>query len=51
MRGFDILGTTTFVVGLTGLVLGISRGGVSGWNDPIVYAGLAAAVVLLPRSC
>ena len=48
MRGFDILGTTTFVVGLTGLVLGISRGGVSGWNDPIVYAGLAAAVVLLP---
>jgi MFS family permease len=43
-----VLGTITFVVGLTGLVLGVSRGGLSGWNDPIVIAGLAAAVVLLP---
>ena len=47
-RGFDVLGTTTFVVGLTGLVLGVSRGGISGWSDPIVVAGLAAAAVLLP---
>ena len=48
VRGYDVLGTTTFVVGLTGLVLGVSRGGLSGWNDPIVIGGLAAAVVLLP---
>jgi EmrB/QacA subfamily drug resistance transporter len=48
VRGFDVLGTLTFVVGLTGLVLGVSRGGLSGWNDPIVIAGLACAVVLLP---
>src|ERR671931_2927653 len=48
VRGFDLLGTTTFVVGLTGLVLGISRGGLSGWNDPVVIGGIAAAVVLLP---
>ena len=48
MRGYDVLGTTTFVLGLTGLVLGVSRGGLSGWNDPIVIGGLAAAVVLLP---
>jgi EmrB/QacA subfamily drug resistance transporter len=48
VRGYDVLGTVTFVVGLTGLVLGVSRGGLSGWNDPIVIAGLAAAVVLLP---
>jgi EmrB/QacA subfamily drug resistance transporter len=47
-RGYDVLGTSTFVVGLTGLVLGVSRGGLSGWNDPIVLAGLGAAVVLLP---
>jgi len=47
-RGFDILGTVTFVIGLTGLVLGVSRGGLSGWNDPIVLVGLAAAIVLLP---
>jgi EmrB/QacA subfamily drug resistance transporter len=48
VRGFDVLGTLTFVVGLTGLVLGVSRGGLSGWNDPIVISGLAAATVLLP---
>src|SRR3954447_15363886 len=47
-RGFDVLGTTTFVAGLTGRVLGVSKGGLSGWNDPIVIAGLTAAVVLLP---
>src|SRR6201999_173583 len=33
-RGLDILGTATFVAGLTGLVLGISRGGINGWDDP-----------------
>jgi MFS family permease len=48
VRGYDVLGTTTFVLGLTGLVLGVSRGGLSGWHDPIVLGGLAAAVVLLP---
>jgi MFS family permease len=48
LRGFDLLGTATFVVGLTGLVLGISRGGLSGWQDPIVIAGIAAGIVLLP---
>jgi EmrB/QacA subfamily drug resistance transporter len=47
-RGLDLLGTATFVAGLTGLVLGISRGGLSGWNDPVVIASLVAAAVLLP---
>src|SRR4051794_10476024 len=47
-RGYDIGGTVLFVAGLTGLVLGISRGGISGWDDPVVIAGLVAAVVLLP---
>src|SRR4029077_3696802 len=48
VRGYDVLGTSTFVLGLTGLVLGVSRGGLSGWNDPIVIGGLISAVVLLP---
>jgi EmrB/QacA subfamily drug resistance transporter len=48
VRGYDVLGTSTFVVGLTGLVLGVSRGGISGWNDAIVIGGLIAAAVLLP---
>jgi EmrB/QacA subfamily drug resistance transporter len=45
---FDFLGTITFLVGLTGLVLGISKGGISGWNEPLVIGGLLAAAVLLP---
>ena len=48
VRGLDLLGTATFVVGLTGLVLGISKGGLSGWSDPVVVGGLAAAAILLP---
>jgi EmrB/QacA subfamily drug resistance transporter len=48
VRGYDVLGTATFVIGLTGLVLGVSRGGLSGWNDPVVIAGLAVALILLP---
>jgi EmrB/QacA subfamily drug resistance transporter len=48
VRGLDLTGTVAFVVGLTGLVLGISRGGLSGWDDPVVIGGLAAAAVLLP---
>jgi EmrB/QacA subfamily drug resistance transporter len=45
---FDFLGTVTFLVGLTGLVLGISKGGISGWNNGVVIGGLIAALVLLP---
>jgi EmrB/QacA subfamily drug resistance transporter len=48
VRGLDLGGTLAFVVGLTGLVYGISRGGISGWNDSLVIASLAIAAVLLP---
>jgi MFS family permease len=48
VRGLDLAGGALFVVGLTGLVLGISRGGLSGWRDPVVIAGLVAGAVLLP---
>ena len=47
-RGLDLAGTAAYVVGLTGLVLAVSKGGLSGWNDPVVIGGLAAAAVLLP---
>jgi EmrB/QacA subfamily drug resistance transporter len=46
--GLDLTGTAVFVAGLTGLVFGVSRGGISGWNDPIVIGGLIAASILLP---
>jgi EmrB/QacA subfamily drug resistance transporter len=45
---FDTLGTLTFLIGLTGLVLGISKGGIEGWHGPVVFGGLIAAVVFLP---
>jgi EmrB/QacA subfamily drug resistance transporter len=48
VRGLDLGGTLTFVVGLTGLVYGISRGGISGWNDPLVVGSLIVAAILLP---
>jgi EmrB/QacA subfamily drug resistance transporter len=47
-RGLDLLGTATFVAGLTGLVLGVSKGGLSSWDDPVVIVGLAASAILLP---
>ena len=47
-HSFDVAGTLTFLVGLTGLVLGISKGGISGWGQPLVVGGLGAAAVLLP---
>ncbi len=47
-RRLDLLGTAIFVVGLTGLVLGISKGGLSGWTNPTVIVSLLVGVVLLP---
>src|SRR5437588_11010846 len=47
-RSFDALGTITFLIGLTGLVYGISKGGLSGWNNPAVIGSLIAAAILLP---
>jgi EmrB/QacA subfamily drug resistance transporter len=48
VRGYDILGNATFILGLTGLVLGISRGGISGWGSPLVIGCLLTALFLLP---
>src|SRR5205085_1938172 len=47
-RSLDLLGTSAYVLGLTGLVLGISKGGLSGWNNATVIVSLILAVVLLP---
>jgi EmrB/QacA subfamily drug resistance transporter len=47
-RSFDSLGTITFLLGLTGLVYGISKGGISGWTSSLVIPALIVAVVFLP---
>src|SRR3954465_6252382 len=48
VRGLDPLGTATFVLGLTGLVYGVSRGGISGWDDALTIGGIVVGAVLLP---
>src|SRR3712207_5603752 len=48
VRGYDLAGTAVFVVGLTGLVYGSWRGGMSGWSGGLTLGGLAVGVVLLP---
>src|SRR4051794_197115 len=47
-RGLDPAGTLAFVLGLTGLVYGVSRGGMTGWDDKLTIAGLVVGAVLLP---
>ena len=47
-KSFDALGTVTFVLGLTGLVLGVSKGGIEGWHGAMAFGGLLAAVIFLP---
>jgi EmrB/QacA subfamily drug resistance transporter len=48
VRGFDVPGVLLFVAGLTGLVFGLSRGGLNGWSDPWTIGGIVAGVILLP---
>src|ERR1044072_5984078 len=48
VRGLDPLGTATFVVGLTGLVYGVSRGGISGWDNALTIGGLVLGGGVLP---
>jgi EmrB/QacA subfamily drug resistance transporter len=47
-RGIDLAGVTSYVIGLTGLVFAISLGGIQGWDEPLVFVGMALAAVLLP---
>jgi EmrB/QacA subfamily drug resistance transporter len=48
VRGYDVPGVLTFVAGLTGVVYGLSRAGLSGWGDPLTLGGIAVGAVLLP---
>ncbi|MEU6312185.1 MFS transporter [Streptomyces sp. NPDC047014] len=44
---FDLLGTTTVTLALTGLVWGLTTARGAGWTDPRVLGALGAAVLLL----
>jgi EmrB/QacA subfamily drug resistance transporter len=44
----DITGNAAFLVGLTALLIGLTQGGIRGWETGAVLSSLAAAGVLLP---
>jgi EmrB/QacA subfamily drug resistance transporter len=44
----DVIGNVLCLIGLTGLVLGLSDAGLDGWTAPMVLIGLAAAAVFMP---
>src|ERR687885_287908 len=44
----DVAGNATFFVGLVGLLIALTLGGIRGWDTPLVVGGFLAAVVFLP---
>lgn len=44
----DLAGNVTFFVGLTGLLVALTLGGIEGWETPLVVGGFLAAAVFLP---
>ncbi len=48
VRGFDVPGVLTFVIGLTGFVYGLSRAGLNGWGDPQTIGGIVVGLIFLP---
>jgi EmrB/QacA subfamily drug resistance transporter len=44
----DLAGNATFFVGLMGLLIALTLGGIEGWGTPLVVVGILAAVVFLP---
>lgn len=47
-REHDIAGMLAYMVAMTGLLLALTAGGISGWLAPSVIAGFAAALVGFP---
>ncbi len=45
---FDIPGTLTYLVSVTGLLIALTVGGIQGWTQPIVIGGFVAAFVVFP---
>ena len=44
----DLFGNLTFLVGLLGLLLALTQGGIKGWTSPAVVGELALAAIFLP---
>jgi EmrB/QacA subfamily drug resistance transporter len=44
----DLPGNATFLVGILGLLIGLTQGGIEGWTSPEVISGFVAAAIFLP---
>jgi MFS family permease len=44
----DVAGNVTFFLGLMGLLIALTLGGIEGWGTPLVIGGCVAAAVFLP---
>lgn len=44
----DLPGNVTFLIGILGLLIGLTQGGIKGWDSPEVVGGFVAAAVFLP---
>ncbi|MGZ3716176.1 MAG: MFS transporter [Ktedonobacterales bacterium] len=45
---FDIPGTLTYLISITGLLVALTVGGIQGWTTPVVIGGFVVAIVVLP---
>jgi MFS family permease len=45
---FDIPGTLTYLIAITGLLIALTIGGIQGWGQPLVIGGFVAAIIFLP---
>ena len=44
----DLPGNASFLVGFTALLIGLTQGGIKGWDSGVVVASLVTAAVLIP---
>lgn len=44
----DLLGNGTFLIGIFGLLIGMTQGGIEGWGSAEVISGFVAAAIFLP---
>jgi EmrB/QacA subfamily drug resistance transporter len=44
----DLTGSVSFLVGFTALLIGLTQGGIKGWDSGVVVASLLSAAVLIP---
>jgi hypothetical protein len=44
----DIIGSVSFLTGFTALLIGLTQGGIRGWESEVVIVSLLVAALLIP---